>query len=176
MFYGPFVTSGNGKWIQWWIVSDIWYACNFHMMIFTSFFYKEMIIITITTTPVKPISAFHQWNFASRGETSRRNYCFIYSLLKNLCLFLANKCLHNGSAYWLATSPLLLGLTTLWDYDIHWFTSSINWWVWWQINLWQSVVVGPRRYWFALKYLINIESFNCCLINDTFFLLRFSHG
>ena len=80
-----------------------WFLPLLFLIIF--FIYKEIIIISIKTTHVKPISAFHLWNFASRGETSYRNYCFIYSLLKNLSFFLANKRLHNGSAYWLATSP-----------------------------------------------------------------------
>lgn len=123
-----------------------------HVDFYFFFFYKEMIIIIITATPVKPASAFHQWNFASMGETSYRNYCFICSsLLKKLCFFLAiSVCTMEALTNW-QRAPCCSGIPL---YDVYWFTSSINWWVWWQINLWWSVVVGPRRYQFALKYFI----------------------
>lgn len=54
-------------------------------------------------------------------------------------------------------------------YDGYWFTVSANWWLWWEINLWWSMVVSPTRY---SLFLQGLQSYYYCrkiLINSRYF-------
>lgn len=59
-------------------------------------------------------------------------------------------------------------------YDNYWFTVSANWWLWWEINFWRSMVVSPSRYSLFLQGLQSYCYYYYFLVKFSFWLQLFS--
>lgn len=117
---------------------------------------------------LRPLSSFSPIAMFLLTPGDLEKFCVLHLLFtlsspkywfKFLCFSFLSICTVEALTYWMWSSSS----SSIPQYDMYWFTVSVIWWLWWEVNIWWSLVVGSRRYYICLSIIsVVIYSFSWC--------------
>lgn len=119
-------------------------------------FYMFDTIVFITAVLWKNVftklnrSPHHTLSSHDRVATSFPSFMHLFIIPYPSFFPTSSFCAVEAVAYWQWTPSC----TSIPFSDMYWLTSSVIWWLWWQIHIWWSMVAGSWRYYIILWFLI----------------------